>query len=173
MESNKPKLTFAKKPQLRPNLRNHKEVSIVCNQLLLRLSQNNQPVGVQQYHFEITPELGENMIKERKELFRDLRDSIVLVYGRKYYVTGDSLFGTKFVDGDQEFTNGTYSVKLSKTRNFVDLSQINTTSVDDVKVKAHLEIILKSILKENDHLVNFKNQYYDFKSKTDLNSKIN
>jgi hypothetical protein len=174
MESNnenKRALTFARKPPYNANLRKQREVSLVCNQLRLQFSRGNQAIGVQQYHIEIAPELEENMIDIRKKLFREIRGQMIAIYGNKFYITGNSLFATKFIDDDQQFTSDIYTIKIKKTRNYVDLSQINTITPDNLKVKQHLEIILKSIMRENEHLVNFRNQYYDFKQKTDLNSK--
>jgi hypothetical protein len=173
MECNVKKIepTFAKKPMINQNLRqDSREVSLICNQMRLNFKRGNEILGVQQYHIEIAPILEENMIDKRKQIFRDLRNQMIGIYGNKFYISGNSLFATKFVDAEQQFTSDIYTIKIRKTRNYIDLSQINTLTEDNLKVKAHLEIILKTILRENEHLVNFRNQYYDFKAKTDLNS---
>jgi hypothetical protein len=166
MESNKPKLTFVKKPQLIPHLRRQNQVSIVCNQLLLRLRQNGD--CIQQYHFVITPQIEEERIKERKELFRELRKSMLQVYGKKFYITGNSLFALKSIEASHEFTNNVHKVKINKTRNSINLSNINTMSDDDQELKRHLGVVVKSILRENENLVNFRNQYFDYRQKTNL-----
>jgi hypothetical protein len=171
MKSNEIQSLFAKKPMLNNHLRNQREVNLVCNQLELKLFKNNNQMGLQQYRIDIYPEAPD--ITQQKAIFRELRSQMVEVYGNLFYRSGESLFSTKFVEADQEFKTETHTVKIKKTRNFIDLSQINTLTQDNVKVKAHIEMVIKAIFREIDGFVNFKNQYYDIRSKQTINGKLN
>ena len=171
MESNQ-RSVFAKKPTINPNNRKERSVSLVCN--LLRMSFKPEDGIANQYSIKITPEVAADNYPLRKKIYRQISDKLRENY-KPYFPSGYTLFSSK-KDGNQKVdieitVEGIdYKIEIEKTRNTVDLTQIRTTSDENIKVKTFVEILVKNIIGRNNNLVRFDDRsFFNYQNIKKLN----
>jgi hypothetical protein len=150
-------------------MKSSQEIILKTNHFPLSLTGiNDINGGLQQYHIEFIPEISERT--KFKQIYRELREQLKSIYQR-YYIFGNSLFSIKFVAEEQTLVTPKtsdpnekefYTLKIKKTRNFTNLSDINANTSENIKVKAHYDMVVKAILRENRNYINFRNQFYDY-----------
>ena len=155
-------VVFAKKPAHNPNFRGEEKIQLVCN--LLQMSFNPKEAIASQFSVKITPEIANDNYPLRRKILRQLSKDLNGYY-RPYFPAGFTLFSSA-KDADQMISLETnvdgvdYKVVVEKTKNVVDLTQVRSTSDENLKVKSFIEVLIKNIIGANNNLVRFDDRSF-------------
>jgi len=171
---------FAQKPNENLNLRQgSQQVNLISN--YIKISFRPQEHLIRQYALKFTPEIPSENDSLRRQIFRFMHKELKERYD-PFIITGDSLFSAKLNDerihiifklkpvaGVEGAEEQEFNIEIEPTSNHIDLSNIRREDKFSQKVKSFIEVVFKSILRENRGMVRFnRSNIFNFEAVVQL-----
>jgi hypothetical protein len=173
-------IKFAQRPNINSSLRqSNQQVNLISN--YIKISFKPQEHLIRQYALKFHPEIPSENDTLRRQIFRFMHKELRARYD-PFIITGDSLFSAKLNDervqivfklsavaGVEGAEEQEFNIELEPTENFIDLSNIRREDNFSQKVKSFIEVVFKSILRENRGMVRFnRSNIFNFEAVVQL-----
>ena len=165
---------FSTRPGYMMGLRKQREINLISNYMLLSFSPGE--ICVKQYSVKFEPEIASDNGPLKKLILRGIGKDLKKHF-HPFITSEDTIFSTKSIAEQVEITydsnggqvNLPYKITIEKTKNEINLSNIQTNDSFSIKIKNFIEVILKNIISANNGIVRFnKSHYYDYFNVTQL-----
>ena len=148
-----------------------KPVNIYINLFEIKFAKE---IKMYMYPFIINPTIDVFELKIRKNLFKEIHEQILNIYGI-YLIDGNSLYSLQKVEESHTFMTATGNQHKIKIKKYENMKIINERDINNNSLpKKFIELMIKDILASNPNIERFKDTYImlNKKEKIDIDKSL-